>query len=78
VLYSPASVDRSHLTAGLAAYTSDLHKAQHDPRVGAKPAVVKAMALAQGSSSDVVISNEDASKVKNAQLTQGNVVFVLQ
>jgi len=62
---------------GAAGYASDLDAAQKDPRVAGSPVVVKAMALAKGTSSDVVISKEDAKKAKTAKLATGNVVFVV-
>jgi hypothetical protein len=38
--------------------------------------VVKAVALAKGSPSDVTLSADDAKKARDAKLAEGNVVFV--
>jgi hypothetical protein len=77
-VYGPGSVDREKATNGLAAYVKDLAAARKEPRVGAQPTVVTALSLAKGSSSDVVISNEDARKARAAKVAEGNVVFVVQ
>lgn len=66
-IYGPA-------TAG---YAKDVDAARNDPRVAGNPVVVRAVRLAQGSLSDVVISREDASKAKDARLADGSVVFVV-
>jgi len=63
---------------GLAAYSKDVATAQKDPRVGATPAVVTALSVAKGTSSDIVISNDDAKKARDAKLAEGNVVIVVQ
>lgn len=76
-VYGPASVDREKARNGLAAFASDVDAAKTDARVAGSPLVIKAIALAQGSVSDVVISNEDAAKARQARLSEGNVVFVL-
>jgi hypothetical protein len=77
-VYGPAKADPDKAKSGLAAYSKDVASAQKDPRVGAQPAVVKAIGLANGSTSDVVISNDDAKKARDAKLAEGNVVFVVQ
>lgn len=77
-VYGPASVNTEKAKQGLAAYVKDLEAAKKEARVGSTPAVVKAVALAKGSTTDIVISNEDAKKARGAQLAEGNVVFVTQ
>jgi len=62
---------------GAALYLVDLDAAQKDPRVAGAPVVVKALSLAKGSVSDVVISKDDAKKAKAAKTAGGNVVFVV-
>ncbi len=76
-VYGSAETDKDKAKAGVAAYTKDIASAQKEPRVGAQPVTVKAIALAQGSASDVVISNDDAKKARDANLSAGNVVFVV-
>jgi hypothetical protein len=77
-VYGPGKADPDKAKAGLAAYTKDLASAEKDPRVGSQPTVVKAIGLANGSPSDVVISNDDAKKARDAKVAEGNVVFVVQ
>jgi hypothetical protein len=77
-LYGPASVEAGRTPGGLAAYVKDLDGARKDARVGEKPLVVKALALGKGSSSDVVLSRDDAKRAREARVSEGNVVFVVQ
>jgi hypothetical protein len=77
-VYGPAKADPDKAKSGLAAYSKDVATAEKDPRVGSQPAVVTAIGLANGSKSDVVISNDDARKARDAKLAEGNVVFVVQ
>jgi hypothetical protein len=77
-VYGAAEVNTDKAKHGLAAYVKDAEAAKKDPRVGDAPATVKALALAKGSNTDVVISNEDAKKAREAQVAEGNVVFVVQ
>lgn len=77
-VYGPGSVDAAKAAGGLAAYVKDVDAAKKEARVGDKPLVVKALALAKGSATDVVISREDAKKAREARVSDGNVVFVVQ
>lgn len=75
-LYGPSAVEPKKLSQGLAAYTADLEEAQKDPRIDSG-VVVKAIALAQ-SRSEVVVSKDDAARVRTLSLESGNVVFVIR
>lgn len=77
-VYGPAEVNTEKVKHGLASYVKDQAAAKKDPRVGETPTTVKAIALAKGSTSDVVISNADAKKAREAQVDEGNVVFWVQ
>ncbi len=78
-VYGPGSVSahRSGVT-GYASYARDVDAARKDGRVKDKPMVVKALRLASAGSPDVVISAEDAAKLKGATaLSDGRVVIVI-
>lgn len=76
-VYGPAEADPAKVKDGMAAYAKDLSSAQKDPRVGSQPTTVKAMSVSKDSPSDIVISNDDAKKARDAKLADGNVVIVV-
>lgn len=64
---------------GVAAYSSSLESAMKDKRVADKPLIVKATKAATPSGSDVVISNEDATKLAKLSpvLAAAKVIIVV-
>jgi hypothetical protein len=84
VVYGTAYVSRDHaLEGGMAAYARGLAKARDNPRVGHKPLIVKGLRTVKSRSSDIVISNADAGKIKGAGsnisfLNRGRVLFVME
>jgi len=84
VVYGTAYVSRDHaLEEGMAAYARGLGKARDNPRVGPKPLIVKGLRTVKGRTSDIVISNADAGKIKGAGsniifLHRGRVLFVME
>jgi hypothetical protein len=81
-IYGPNVVDREKIKAsglGFAAYSSDVAQASKDPRVKDKPLVVKAVKLADGSPSDVVVSKDDAARLTGSPAVQeGRVIIVMK
>jgi len=66
---------------GVVAYFNDLGAAKKTKRVASSPLVFKAMKLSKGSKTDLVLSNADASKLKDPGsnlkfLAEGKVVLV--
>jgi sulfur carrier protein ThiS len=84
VIYGTAYVSRDHaLEEGMAAYARGLAKARDNPRVGAKPLIVKGLRTVKARPSDIVISNADAGKIRGAGsnisfLHRGRVLFVME
>jgi hypothetical protein len=84
VVYGTAFVSRDYaLEEGMAAYARGMAKARDNPRVGAKPLMVKGLRTVKARSSDIVISNADAGKIKRAGsnlsfLHRGRVLFVME
>ena len=84
VVYGTAYVSREHaLEGGMAAYARGLAKARDNPRVGPKPLIVKGLRTVKGRSSDIVISNADAGKIKGSGSNinvfhRGRVLFVME
>lgn len=84
VVYGTAYVSRDHaLEEGMAAYARGLAKARDNPRVGPRPLVVKGLRTVKARSSDIIISNADAGKIKGAGsnisfLQRGRVLFVME
>jgi hypothetical protein len=84
VVYGTAYVSRDHaLEEGMVAYARNLVKARDNPRVGPKPLIVKGLRTAKSRSSDIVISNADAGKIKGAGsnisvLHRGRVLIVTE
>ncbi len=84
VVYGTAYVSRDYaLEEGMAAYARGLAKARDNPRVGAKALIVKGLRTVKARSSDIVISNADAGKIKGAGsnisfLHRGKVLFVME
>ena len=66
-VYGPGNFTREYAVKfGVAGYSKELEKAQQDPRVVGNPLVVKAMGVQGTNKTDVVIANNDAFRVKNA------------
>jgi hypothetical protein len=84
VVYGTAYVSRDHaLEEGMAAYARGLAKARDNPRVGPNALMVKGLRTVKARSSDIVISNADAGKIKGAGsnigfLHRGRVLFVME
>lgn len=84
VVYGTAYVSRDHaLESGVAAYARGLAKARNNPRVGPNPLIVKGLRTVKGRSSDIVISNADAGRIKGSGgnisiLHRGRVLFVME
>jgi len=84
IVYGTAYVSRDHaLEEGMAAYARGLAKARDNPRVGAKPLIVKGLRTVKARLSDIVISNADAGKIKGVGsnirfLHRGRVLFVME
>jgi len=82
VVYGADILDQKVLEQkGVLAYYKDLAAARKSSRAGSKPLVVKALRLAEGSHTDVVISNADAVKLRDPNanlqfLAQGRVLLV--
>lgn len=82
-VYSAALVsDEGLAQGGIAGYAKDVGAATADGRVGAKPAVLKALRLAERSQTDVVIANADAAKLRAPDtdlsfLSEGRVIIVV-
>jgi len=67
---------------GVAGYFKDLEAAKKAKRTGATPLVLKALKLAQGSKTDLVLSTADAEKLRDPgsnlkYLTEGRVIIVV-
>ena len=84
VVYGTAYVSRDYaLEEGMVAYARGLAKARDNPRVGPKPLIVKGLRTVKARSSDIIISNADAGKIKGAGsnisfLHRGRVLFVME
>ena len=84
VVYGTAHISRDYaLEGGMAAYARGLAKARDNPRVGTKPLIVKGLRTVKDRSSDIVISNADAGKIKGSGsnisiLHRGRVLFVME
>ncbi|MEW6665490.1 MAG: hypothetical protein AB1512_09740 [Thermodesulfobacteriota bacterium] len=65
MVYGPPFISREHaVKEGVARYGRDLAASKADGRVGSRPLTVKGIRTAATGSSDVVISNADAARVK--------------
>jgi hypothetical protein len=67
---------------GIAGYVKDVGAAQSSERIGKSPMVMKALSLAKGTKTDIVISNADADKLRDPNsnlsfLSEGKVVIVV-
>ncbi|MCC6807702.1 MAG: hypothetical protein IT381_09780 [Deltaproteobacteria bacterium] len=78
-IYSAAIVSKDKLREhGVCAYARDLDSAKSDKRAGAKPLIVKATKLAQGSKNDLVIGGKDAAAFASAgYLGEGKLIIVV-
>lgn len=83
IVYGADMLDRTTLeSSGVAGYFRDLQAASDSKRVSGSPLVLKALKLAEGGRTDVVISNADAEKLRDPQsnlkyLAEARVVFVV-
>ncbi|MBN1959918.1 MAG: hypothetical protein JW841_03150 [Deltaproteobacteria bacterium] len=79
IVYSAAQINidafREH---GMIEYIKNIELAKKSIRIGTKPLIIKAKALAAPKSADIIITNDDAQKIRklSAILTQGKVVIV--
>ena len=65
-VYGSALVSREYaLQQGMAGYAKDEERAVKNPRIAANPLMVKAVNVAGKSKTDLVISSEDALKIKD-------------
>jgi hypothetical protein len=67
---------------GVAGYFKDLDGAKANKRVAPNPLVIKAMKLADGSKTDLVLSKADAAQLKDPAanvkfLAEGKVILVV-
>lgn len=67
---------------GVASYFHDLIEARQDRRAGSNPLVLKAMNLATGSKTDLMLSKQDADKLRGPKtnlkyLAEGKVIIVV-
>ncbi len=82
-VYSSASVSRDYaLQQGLVGYAKDVEAAKANDRVGASPLIIKAKAKQGDKAADVVLSPEDAAKLRQISesqsfLTQCRVIIVI-
>jgi hypothetical protein len=82
-VFGPAYVSREFaVQRGMAAYYTDLHSAEADPRVANFPLIVKALRTDWPNRNNIIISNTDASKLKSASdhlqfLKEARVVILL-
>jgi len=73
-IYSLASVDmRYAVRQGVSGYIRDLEAAQKNERVAVNPLTVKALKSAGAGKTDIIISNTDAGRIKNA--VQSELLF---
>lgn len=64
-VYGTASVSREYaIQQGMAGYAKDINKAAANPRVASNPVVVKAVAVNGKARTNLVISNDDAAKLR--------------
>jgi hypothetical protein len=81
-VYGPAFVSRElAVQKGMCLYETDLDAAQHHPKAGKNPLVVKGLRTESAHGTDIVICNADALKIKSASehleaLKQCNVIIV--
>jgi hypothetical protein len=82
-VYGSSLVGREYaIQQGMAGYAKDLDKAQENDRVAGNPLLVKAKDLAGQAGSDLVVSNDDAERIRHAAagsefLKQCRVMIVL-
>jgi hypothetical protein len=82
-VYAAALVDKEKFhDHGSCAYVTSLDAAGQDKRVGTKPMTVKAVKIATGGKSDLVLSQKDVSALLGPAgtakfLNEGNVVIVI-
>lgn len=70
-VYGSASVSREYaIQQGMAGYAKDLEKATTNPRIAATPMVVKAIAVKGKARTNLVISNADASMLRDMTAAQ--------
>lgn len=75
-IYGSANVDREYaIQQGMSGYARDLTAAQSNQRVTANPLTVKALKTSGTGKADVVISNDDAQKIR---ALAENVAFMKQ
>jgi hypothetical protein len=83
VIYSSEFLAKGDLEErGVTSYFKEMDAAKKSKRVGANPLVLKALKLAQGTKTDVVLSNADAEKLKDPEanlkyLSEGRVILVV-
>ena len=84
VVYGTAYVSRHYaVEEGVAAYAKGMAGARENPRVGPNPLIVKGLRTVKARTSDIVISNADAGKIKGegsniSFLHRGRVLFVME
>ena len=83
VIYSSEFLAKENLEKrGVTSYFKAMDAAKKSKRVGANPLVVKALKVAKGAKTDVVLSNADAEKLKDPEsnlkyLAEGRVILVV-
>jgi len=82
VIYGSEFLDKKSLEEnGVVAYFSSIDTAKKNARVASKPLVLKALKLAKGTKTDLVLSNADAEKLRDPAsnlkyLAEGKVAIV--
>lgn len=70
-VYGSAYVNRDFaIREGMAGYTKSINEAESNTRVASSPLEVKGIKTADSNNIDIVISNEDARKIRNASSYQ--------
>jgi hypothetical protein len=83
LIYSVEYLDKATLeAAGVVGYYKDIESAKASKRVATSPLVLKALKLAEGGKTDIVLSNADAEKLRDPEsnlkfLAEGKVVIVV-
>ena len=84
LVYGSPYIHREHaVKKGVAAYIRDISAAEKDERVAPRPLIVKGIRAAASGSSDIVISNSDAARVRGSAyhlkwLQSCRIVIVLE
>jgi len=82
-VYGSAYIDKAWVEKhGIVSYAKSLPEAKNNPRVGENPLVVKAIRVTGANNMDLILSNEDAGKIREMAkhlnfLDQAKVIIVV-